>query len=303
MSSVNAGAIAPALNELISLRGRVAGDAWRRGMATGGRAGTQRAMALGRGMEFAELRPYQPGDDLRNVDWRHTARRGRPFTKLFHEERERPVLLFADLGPSMQFGTRTVFKSVLAARTAALLAWAAVDVGDRVGGVIWDGVSHRDIRPRGREAGALALLHALTQPPRRAADAHSAHGFGAALDALARALRPGADTILLSDFHTLDAAAERAMLRLRACARLALVQVFDPLEATPPPPGIYRIADTQGVHTLDLTADASRAAYGATFRQRSAHLAALARRLGAAFVPLATSDDPLQALHELVGRR
>ena len=80
----------------------------------------------GRGMEFAESRVYQPGDDVRSIDWRVTARTGRPHTKLFQEERERPVILLVDLGASMFFGTRTAYKSVLAAETAALIAWAAM---------------------------------------------------------------------------------------------------------------------------------------------------------------------------------
>ena len=109
----------------------------------------------GRGMEFEEVRAYQPGDDIRNMDWRVTARTGRPHTKLFREERERPVLFLVDLGPSMAFGTRVAFKSVVAARAAALLAWAARDNGDRIGGIVFAGKRHRELRPAARERGML----------------------------------------------------------------------------------------------------------------------------------------------------
>ncbi len=105
----------------------------------------------GRGIDFAEVRAYLPGDDIRNIDWRVTARTGQPHTKLFREERERPVLLLVDLGASMRFGTRVAFKSVLAARAAALLGWAAVGHGDRVGGVVFAGQEHQELRPLGRE--------------------------------------------------------------------------------------------------------------------------------------------------------
>ncbi|NNF66553.1 MAG: DUF58 domain-containing protein, partial [Gammaproteobacteria bacterium] len=89
----------------------------------------------GRGMEFDESRPYQPGDEARNLHWRVMARTGRPFTKLFREEREQPVLLWVDLRQRMQFATRGVYKSVQAARAATLIAWAASQRGDRVGGL------------------------------------------------------------------------------------------------------------------------------------------------------------------------
>lgn len=306
MTAADTSAIAPSLRDLIAQRERVAAGMSRRGGVTGAGPGTHRASPLGRGMDFAEVRAYQPGDDLRSMDWRHTARRGRPFTKCFHEERERPLLVFIDLGPTMRFGTRVAFKSVLAARTAALLAWATVDAGDRIGGVVWDGRTHRDIRPRGREAGALDLLRHLadTDPTAgspTAPQASAAGGLAPPLRALARAARSGTQVVLLSDFHALDADAEHALLQLRSGARLTLVQVFDALEATPPPAGIYRIGDAQGERTLDLRTAAARAAYGAPFRARRDRLASLARRLGAAMIPLATDDDPLLALRTLPG--
>jgi uncharacterized protein (DUF58 family) len=101
-------------------------------------------------MEFDESRVYLPGDDPRNMDWRVTARAGTPHVKLFREERERPVWLLVDQGPSMRFGTRVAFKSVVAARVAALLGWAAVDRGDRVGGLVFDESRHLERRPAAR---------------------------------------------------------------------------------------------------------------------------------------------------------
>ena len=98
----------------------------------------------GRGMEFDESRPYQPGDDPRNIDWRVTARSTVAYTKLFREERERPVLLVTDLRSNMHFATRGCFKSVNATRAAALLAWAAHHRGDRLGGLIFGDTTHRD---------------------------------------------------------------------------------------------------------------------------------------------------------------
>ena len=97
--------------------------------------GPHRSAYRGRGIEFDEVRAYQPGDDKRNIDWRVTARTGCVYSKVFHEERERPVWLLVDLGASMRFGSRSRFKSVAAARAAALIAWVSHLQGDRVGAV------------------------------------------------------------------------------------------------------------------------------------------------------------------------
>ena len=122
----------------------------------------------GRGMEFAESRIYQPGDDVRSIDWRVTARTGRPHTKLFQEERERPVILLVDLGASMFFGTRKAFKSVLAAETAALIAWAAMHGGDRVGALVAGRSAHMELKPVAGRRGVLRVLRALAALSRRA---------------------------------------------------------------------------------------------------------------------------------------
>lgn len=253
-------------------------------------------------MEFAGLRPYQPGDDLRNMDWRHTARRGRPFTKLFHEERERPVLLFVDLGPTMQFGTRAAFKSVIAARAAALLAWATIAADDRVGGVVWNGLTHRNLRPRAREAGALDLLGAIVHLGEALSvgrEATTAQGLAQGLRALGGAIHPGTLVVVISDFRALDADAERELLRLRNVATLTLIRVYDVREAEPPPAGIYPVTD--GVHerVLDLGDPLARSAYGASFRALGTRLAALAGRLDAPLIPLQTDADPLPVLGAL----
>ena len=119
----------------------------------------------GRGMEFDESRPYQPGDDPRSIDWRVTARSTTAYTKLFREERERPVLVVVDLRANMHFATQGCFKSVNASRAAALLSWAAHHRGDRLGGLIFGDTTHRELKPKlGRQA-ALRYVHELVEHP------------------------------------------------------------------------------------------------------------------------------------------
>jgi uncharacterized protein (DUF58 family) len=117
----------------------------------------------GRGIDFAEVRVYQPGDDVRTIDWRVTARTQKPHTKLFQEEKERPVFLVVDQSESMFFGSRITFKSVIAAQAAALMAWTALEGGDRVGGLVFSNTGHREVRPRRTKHSVLRLLQEVNQ--------------------------------------------------------------------------------------------------------------------------------------------
>ncbi len=115
----------------------------------------------GRGTDFAEVRVYQPGDDVRTIDWRVTARTQTPHTKVFQEEKERPVLILVDQSISMFFGSQVAFKSVIAAEAAALIAWTNLDRGDRVGGIVFTENHHREVRPRRSKHSVLRLLHEI----------------------------------------------------------------------------------------------------------------------------------------------
>ena len=137
-------------------------------------AGGHLSRLKGRGVEFDESRPYQPGDDLRTMDWKVTARTGKPHTKVFREERDRPVILWLDLRRPMLFATKGVFKAVRAAQTAALVAWSAVANGDRLGGLIFSDREHVELRPRLGRRAALRMLRvicdtAFWEPPYAAA--------------------------------------------------------------------------------------------------------------------------------------
>ena len=114
----------------------------------------------GRGMDYLESRAYQPGDDIRSMDWRVTARTDSAHVKLYQEERERPVVVMIDLGPGMFFATRGAFKSVIAARAAALIGWAAIQNGDRIGAFLFNG-GHHELRPLGGQRGVMRLIRQL----------------------------------------------------------------------------------------------------------------------------------------------
>ena len=299
---MNRGAIAPEgwfapLAELVALRTRVARRRALPLVQALGIPGGHAQGRLNRGMEFAESRPYRAGDDVRSIDWRQTARRGVPFTKLFREEHERPVHLLVDLGASMRFGTRVAFKSVVAARTAALLAWQAAADGERVGGTVF-GCGRREVRPQARHHGALALLRELADVSAMTPDTSSL--LAPALNAVTHAVRPGGIAILVSDFHALDDALAHAIAALSLRIDVGLVHVVDTFESAPPR-GTYRVSDGERDMLLDLDSDAGRAAYLAPFAARRTLLEKLARRPHVRLLTLATDEDPARALSLLSG--
>ena len=178
----------------------------------------------GRGIDFAEVRTYQPGDDVRTIDWRVTARTGEAHTKLFQEEKERPVLILVDQSQSMFFGSRLAFKSVIAAEVGALLAWTALDRGDRVGGVVFSEQGHREVRPRRSKHSVLRLLHEINDFNQRlsqqAPAASNQNYLVEALRNLRRVVKHGCAVFIVSDFSTLaDNGNEEARLHLTQLAR------------------------------------------------------------------------------------
>lgn len=283
------------LRELLALRG----DARRLDLAPRGkilatRSGGHLSRFRGRGMEFDEARIYQPGDDPRNMDWRVTARAGRPHVKLFREERERPLWLLVDQGPSMRFGTRVAFKSVIAAQAAALLAWAAVDRGDRVGGLIFDEQGRFEQKPAARTHGLLPLLQALAMgPSRRPAGLAD---LSTAAELLVPLTRPGSLIFVLSDFAGLTAERVGWLARLGRASEVVLIHVQDPLEEQAPPPGLYPVTDGRRRGLLNTGGATRRQAWRDRFQAHRVTLEGLARHHQAHLLWLSTSKPVGPAL-------
>ena len=251
----------------------------------------------GRGMEFAESRIYQPGDDVRSIDWRVTARTGRPHTKLFQEERERPIILLVDLGASMFFGTRKAFKSVLAAETAALIAWAAMHGGDRVGALVAGRSAHMELKPVAGRRGVLRVLRALAALSRRAGDDEGQKiDLSGSLLRARHVARPGSLLVIISDFYGLDEAAVGHLTRMRQHNDMLACWIHDTLEREPPPPGRYGVSDGWQTATLDTVSRRARARYTASFAGEFERLRATLGRLAIPLLPIATGDDAAEAL-------
>jgi uncharacterized protein (DUF58 family) len=255
-------------------------------------AGDYRSVFRGRGVEFVEVRDYQPGDDVRSIDWNVTARTGRPFVKQFIEEREMTVMILLDLSPSLACPGPHGPKSGVAAEICALLAYAAVRSNDRVGLMTFTDRVERYIPPAKGARQARRLVSELLRPlpERRGTD------LAGALDYLERVQRRGAILFLVSDFLAAD-----FHLPLTAAARrhdVVAVSVTDPADFQLPDVGLLRVADAEtGEQRLIDTSDARlRGAY----REHAARrLAGLNRTLAAAGVEhlaVAAGVPPVQAL-------
>jgi uncharacterized protein (DUF58 family) len=251
----------------------------------------------GRGMEFAESRIYLPGDDVRSIDWRVTARTGRPHTKLFQEERERPVILLVDLGASMFFGTRTAYKSVLAAETAALIAWAAMHGGDRIGALVAGRSAHMELKPVAGRRGVLRVLRALARMSRPATrDEEQQITLSGSLMRARHVARPGSLVVIISDFYGLDDSAEGHLTRMRQHNDMLGCWIHDNLEREPPPPGRYGVSDGWQTATLDTFSKRSRERYRASFGARFERLRGTFARLAIPLLPIATGEDVAETL-------
>ncbi len=266
--------------------------------ATGG--GNYHSPFKGRGMEFDEVRAYMQGDDVRTLDWRVTARTGRPHTKLFREERERPVLLWIDLRSTMHFATQGAFKAVRAAQAAALLGWSAVHQGERLGALIFSEHAHIELRPRHGKPPLLHILQQLaTHPAWRDHQANTqSPALNQSLSRLRSVAQPGSLIILLSDFSGLGDTGCAHLAQLARHNELMLIDIHDPMDKELPPPGHYRLSD--GEHDFSLFTSDKRMCerYRARFILQQAELAQLCRRYKMTLLPLSTEDDPLRALQQ-----
>ncbi|NOU22142.1 MAG: DUF58 domain-containing protein [Methyloglobulus sp.] len=255
----------------------------------------------GRGMEFDETRLYQQGDDIRSIDWRVTARTGKTHTKLFREEREKPVFISVDNRPTMQFATRGVFKSVQAKKLAALLAWVANQQGDRIGGQVFSQSSCKELKPQNGKHSVLHFLNALV-----VADVQEEgvdFTLPQALFRLSQHARPGSLVYIISDFRGLNDQTENYLLKLSEHCDVVLIFVYDPLEKGLPTQGRYRFTHDDKDVLIDTSDKQRLTNYQLRFEERLRKIKRISSRRGVALMQCSTQDDPVQCLRHPLGSR
>lgn len=296
MSQVFSGATV-SLSALIQLQGQTHGLslAARRkvfALQSGGYTTTFR----GRGVDFDEVRHYQPGDEIRHLDWRVTARTGKPHTRLYHEERERPVIFLLDLGPSMYFGSRVAFKSVIAAQGLALLAWTAINNGDRVGALLSANGQHHEFAPRSRKQAILPVLNQVAQSVNALpTGAAAGHTLAASLTRLLRLSRPGSLIFVVSDCYTLDTEAERLLARLALHNEVVMLLIEDAIEQQAPPPARYPVTDGRQFAWFE-NRSGTQSVYLQALQARRERLQQLCYRCRMTQIPLATHQAVTEVL-------
>lgn len=265
--------------------------------------GHYRSAFRGRGMDYVESRGYQAGDDVRNMDWRVTARSGEAHVKVYQEERERPVVIMADFGPGMFFATEGAFKSIIAARAAAMIAWAAVHNGDRVGALLYNDRYH-ELRPASGQRAALHLIRELVSAADPSEHKQTAEQqpskLNEALMRLRRVARPGSLVYLFSDFYQLDNDSKRHLQLLRRHNDVVACQILDRLELAPPPPGRYPVSYGHQQGVLDTRSKTQRDAWSRHFAQRRQHVTQLLQQCSIPLLQLSTADDVSERLRQLL---
>ena len=267
-------------------------------------AGLLTSKFQGRGIDFSEVRVYQPGDDVRTIDWRVTARTQTAHTKLFQEEKERPVLILTDQSKSMYFGSQVTFKSVMAARVAALIAWTMLDRGDRVGGIVFSEQEHREVRPRRNKHAVLRLLnelhdfnHALARTAPEHNPADSANYFTEALANVRRVAKHGSVIFIISDFASSNEATRVHFQPLARHNHVVGIHISDPLEQELPAPDLYSITDGQTRSRINTAGRRHRRAYRSAYQQAMAKIQEEFLRVRSPLLTLQTHQSIVEGLN------
>ena len=253
----------------------------------------------GRGIEFAEVRPYQVGDDVRAIDWSVTARTGEPFIKLYEEEREQTLLLCVDVSASGAFGSTGTLKRELAAEVCAVLGFSAIRNSDKVGLLLFTDHVERFVPPKKGKRHVLRLVRDLfVHEPE-----HTGTDLRAAFEHALRVLHRRAIVVVVSDF--LATGFEQSLRHLAARHDVVAVRVVDPREESLPPVGLVtlRDAETGQPVLVDTNSRKTREAFERRARDREAQTVAALQRARVGTVTVRTGEDFVDPLAGFFRRR
>ena len=268
-------------------------------------AGEYHSAFKGRGMAFSEVREYQYGDDVRNMDWNVTARMSAPYVKVFEEERELTVVLLIDISRSGLFGTVGETKRELVAEIAATLAFSAMLNNDKVGALFFSDTVEKFIPPK---KGRSHLLHIIREILEYTPE-HDGTDIGEALRYLTNAIKRRCTAFVLSDMLDVDAdGAPRYEDALKVAVNrhdISVIRVYDPRERTIPDVGLVHVKDSETGRGawINTSSRSTRAAYEQWFRTASESAAKLFNRYQVDSVDTATDQDYVKNLIALFHRR
>ncbi len=286
----------PSFKDLIRLKNAISGSSSLNAKSSSRIQGDYTSIFHGLGVEFETVRPYVIGDDVRYIDWRVTARIGKPQVKTFRAECDRNVLIIVDANSYMRFGTRGTFKSVQAAKAAALLSWKSLQQQDRVGGLVFGDIAGgmQYFKPAKHDTAVLRMLRVLCQ---QQVDVHEPVQIAHALQHAAQVITPQSLVFVISDFSCEDMQKlEKAILMLRRKCTLVLLPVHDPADRELPSIGPLILED--GVQKYAFNTDDMQAqqAYTAEWEKYKSNISNISKKIKAPLIWLATYSDPVKSL-------
>lgn len=269
-------------------------------------AGRHESRMRGRGLSFEELRTYMPGDDVRTIDWRVTARTGQPFVRVYNEEKDRPALIVVDQRTNMFFGSRRSMKSVAAAEVAALCAWRVMTLGDRVGGVVFNDVKQDAIRPH-RSRGAVIRFAETISIQNNALSAgsdieRSPGQLNAVLGSVAALARHDHLIIVVSDFDGHGPETRDLLLRMSVANDVIAVLVYDPFLLDLPRQGEMVVSGGALQAELQFGRGNVRDAVDSFARNRGRELLSWQEEMGLPMLPVSAAEEVAPQLRTLLGQ-
>jgi uncharacterized protein (DUF58 family) len=268
-------------------------------------SGRKRSRLRGRGLDFDELRHYRPGDDIRNMDWRVTNRTGKPHVRVYTEERDRPVIVVVDQRLPMFFGSQQKMKSVVAAEVAAITAWRVLEVGDRIGAILFNDSKTIVARPTRNERRVMGWLGDLTAMNN---DLSVTARRGSNPDALAQALdmlerNVGHDylVVLISDFYGWNDATLRTIRRISRHNDIICSLIYDPLERDISNASQLVVSDGKFQLEIDPVMHGLGEKFEASFKSSVAHVQGELKRHNIPVLPVDTVAPVANQLREKLG--
>ena len=252
-------------------------------------AGDVKSAFRGRGIELEELRAYNYGDDVRDIDWRVTARKLSPFTRLYNEEKDREIYVLLDLSPYMAFGTRKELKSVAAAKITALLAWLCLEHKDRFGLCIFDGANEQTFKPSNNRGGIVAMLKKVAEASQNILNNQKveSQSLSKPLKIMSHLIKGRASMFVVSDFSRFDLDCQKSLAQMSRKCDIYCIDVFDVLEDTAPAAGEYMVSSGSGKSLIfNTTSKEFRAEYQEYFAFRRQEIKEFCRRFGARYIAI-----------------
>jgi uncharacterized protein (DUF58 family) len=260
--------------------------------------GNKRSTIKGRGVDFDEVREYQPGDDIRSIDWRVSARTQKIYTKIYKEEKERPILLGVDLGFSMRFASQKAFKSIIAAHFATLISWLSFKNKDRIGAIVFAGDKHLEVRPQGGKQGVQKLIKTLNLIHQNQTKQHFKQDLIKTLQRLHKISLPGSLVMLIGDFQNFNQQAQDLCHLIAKRSDLVFVFIYDKIEKQSPKANHYLISDGKNINRLDTRIKKNKKNYENQFLIRFQKVQDFAKKIKAPFLAISTTDNLADRIYE-----